>query len=157
MMVIKVAGGVVLVALVLAFLLRGRLAGPRRRDVRPTLPPSPYQPSRGFRILDGTEAPTTHPVRLPRLDPDTDLVFGENSPPAPETPPVHLRHSDQWALNRSMRHSPLPRLRRRIWWVVVIVVAVLALLVALLHAAHHPTTHSLGALATYSRVVAPSS
>ena len=157
-MVIQVAGGVVLVALVLAFVLRGRLtSAARSRDVRPTLPPSPYQPSRGFRILDGTEAPAAHEVRLPRLDPDTEFVFGDNSLPPAETAPIHLRHDDQWALNRSMRHSPPPRLRRRIVLFVVILIVLAAVLVAVLHGGHPPTTHTLAGVVAYARVLAPSS
>ena len=152
-MIIQIAGGVVLAVLVLAFLLLGRVRRSRVRDVRPTLPPSPYQPSRGFRILDGTESAPPPSVQLPRLDPNTEFVFGENTP-APETPTPHLRHDDQWALNRSMRHRMHPRRRRRLGALIVVVLVVAALLVALLLGGHHAAHHALGAYASF---VAPSS
>ena len=129
MFVVQVAGGVVLVVLVLAFFLWRRSSGPSKH-VRPTLPPSPYQPSRGFKMLDGTESPAPHDVPRPRLDPHKEFVFGEYSPTA-EVEVPHLRHDERWALDRSMRRVSPPRTRRRrrvISLSVVVVAAVVALL-----------------------------
>jgi hypothetical protein len=162
-LLIQIAGGLVLVVLILAFLLRARFsaragATPKRpksksrSDLRPTLPPSPYQPSRGFRILEGNEPVVPHPVQLPRLDPNREFVFNDPlaAPIEPITPP-HLRHDEQWAIDRSMRHAPTPRVRRRrrlAWAVVILLVA--ALLIAVLILRHSPSTahHSGLALVT---------
>ena len=160
MLVVKIAGGLVLVALIVAFLLRGRSSAPRtksRGDFRPTLPPSPYKPSRGFRILDGSEVEEPHQVQRPRLDPNKEFVFNDPTASSGEssTPP-HLRHDERWALDRSMRHAPHPRShsrRRRGAWLILIVVVIAALVAALLMGRHPPAHHA--ALAVY--LAAPSS
>ncbi len=142
MLLIQVAGAIVLVALVLAFLLRGRVGARRsapRAEKRPTFPPSPYQPSIGFRILDGSESEKPRPVELPRLDPVKEFVF--NDPLAQTSEPVHppqLRHDERWALDRSMRRAPHPRVRRRrrLAWTVTVALLVIAL-VAIVGANFH--------------------
>lgn len=134
MLLIKIAGGLVLVALVLAFLLRGRVGARRptaRSEKRPTFPTSPYQPSRGFRILDGGEPEQPHSVQLPRLDPAKEFVF--NDPLAQSNEPAslpQLRHDERWALDRSMRRVPHPRVRRRrrMAWITTVVVVALGLI-----------------------------
>ena len=160
MLVVKIAGGLVLVALIVAFLLRGRSSTPRTRtrgDFRPTLPPSPYKPSRGFRILDGSEVEEPHPVQRPRLDPNKEFVF--NDPTALSAEPSalpHLRHDERWALDRSMRHAPHPHSRsrrRRAAWLILIAVLIAALVAAMLMGRHPPAHHA--AFASY--LVAPSS
>jgi hypothetical protein len=161
-LLIQIAGGLVLVVLILAFLMRGRLSGssgpPEKRsksksksDFRPTLPPSPYQPSRGFRILESSEPVVPHPVPLPHLDPNREFVFNDSlATPAEPVSPPHLRHDEKWALDRSMRHAPHPhvRRRRRLAWVVVILLLVVGL-VAVLVLRHSPAPahHSGVALA----------
>lgn len=70
-------------------------------------PPSPYAPSKGFRLLDGPieEQRRAQPAR-PRLETDRDYVFSETQMPSDEsTVPSHLRHNEQWALSKSARHS----------------------------------------------------
>jgi hypothetical protein len=70
-------------------------------------PPSPYAPSKGFRLLDGPieEQPRPQPTR-PRLEADHDYVFSETQLPGDETTvPSHLRHNEQWALSKSARRS----------------------------------------------------
>jgi len=126
---VQVAGGLILVVLLGAAILRGRRtrsSAASRRDVRPTLPPSPYTPSRGFRIVDGSEPAEHHEVRRPRIDPVADRVFGESvSGPGDALSPPHLRHDEQWALDRSMRRVAPPRIRRRRRVMVALVIAVL--------------------------------
>ncbi|MDH2904066.1 MAG: hypothetical protein PXZ08_08970 [Actinomycetota bacterium] len=152
MLLIQIAGGVVLVFLVVAFLLRGRVANhsdttskkPRSREIArpsPSPPPSPYRPSRGFRILDGSEALDSPPVQLPRLDPDKEFVFNDAQVnPVEAISPPHLRHDERWALERSMRHGAHPRFRRRRQVVVVaVIVLVVAVVVAIAVLRHSPT------------------
>jgi len=145
-LLIKIAGGLVLAALVVTFLLRGRggaRRSPSRSEKRPALPPSPYQPSRGFRILDGTEPEKLHPVQLPHLDPAKEFVF--NDPLAQPNEPVNLlqlRHDERWALDRSTRHAPHPRVRRRrrlawITTVVIVAIGLIAIIAANIHLHGH--------------------
>ena len=153
MLVLQIAGAAVLVFLITAFFFRGRLAGGRdgagkkvksRADFHPSLPPSPYQPSRGFRILDGDEPVSTPPVQLPRLDPNKEFVFNETQVTIGDSiSPPQFRHDEKWALDRSMRHAPQlhVRRRRRLVGVIVVLVVVLALaLAAVLILRHSPTS-----------------
>jgi hypothetical protein len=76
-----------------------------RRLVSP--PPSPYAPSKGFRLLDGPieEQQRPQPAR-PRLEADHDYVFSETQLSSDETiVPSHFRHDEQWALSKSARRS----------------------------------------------------
>ena len=148
MLLVRVAGALIVVVLVLAYVWRGRMGARRaspKVDTRPTLPPSPYQPSRGFKILDGNEPEEPHEIQLPRLDPHKEFVFGDHIAPVSESISVpHLRHDEQWALDRSMRHAPHPRVRRRrrlAWTLVVIVLAVAVITILWLRVpphVHHP-------------------
>ncbi len=147
MVVIQIAGGLVLLVLIVAFFLRGRLSGRRgasskkttsRSDFRPTLPPSPYQPSRGFRLIDGKEPAPPAPVQLPRLDPNKEFVFGDAPVVASDSlSPPHLRHDERWALERSMRHVAYPHLRRRRRWAWALVLAALVVAAAAFAFLHH--------------------
>ncbi len=76
-----------------------------RRLVTP--PPSPYAPSKGFRLLDGPlDEPSRPQPARPRLESDRDYVFSEMQTPGDETiVPTHLRHNEQWALSKSARRS----------------------------------------------------
>ena len=68
-------------------------------------PPSPYAPSKGFRLLDGPLDATRRPEPLrPRLETDREYVFSETQMPVDgEVVPTHLRHNEQWALSKSAR------------------------------------------------------
>jgi hypothetical protein len=68
-------------------------------------PPSPYAPSKGFRLLDGPMDETLRPEPLrPRLETDREYVFSETQMPVDgEVVPTHLRHNEQWALSKSAR------------------------------------------------------
>ncbi|NNN08525.1 MAG: hypothetical protein HKL85_04950 [Acidimicrobiaceae bacterium] len=159
MLVVQITGAAVLVFLITAFFFRGRVAGRRdgapkkiksRADFHPSLPPSPYQPSRGFRILDGEEPVSTPPVRLPRLDPNKEFVFNETQVTIGDSiSPPQFRHDEKWALDRSMRHAPHLHVRRRrrmagvIVVIVVIVVLVVVVALAAVLALHHSPTSGL--------------
>ena len=76
-----------------------------RRLVVP--PPSPYEPSKGFRLLDGpvNRQYQSEPQR-PRLESNRDYVFSESQMPTyDDVRPVPLRHNETWALSRSTRRS----------------------------------------------------
>jgi len=76
-----------------------------RRLVSP--PPSPYAPSKGFRLLDGPidEQRRPEPAR-PRLESERDYVFSETQMSGEDTiVPSHFRHNEQWALSKSARRS----------------------------------------------------
>jgi hypothetical protein len=70
-------------------------------------PPSPYAPSKGFRLLDGPLDATRRPEPpRPRLETDRDYVFSESQMPSDlEVVPTHLRHDEQWALSKSAHRS----------------------------------------------------
>jgi hypothetical protein len=70
-----------------------------------TPPPSPYAPSKGFRLLDGPLDETLRPEPLrPRLETDREYVFSETQMLGDgEVVPTHLRHNEQWALSKSAR------------------------------------------------------
>jgi hypothetical protein len=101
-------------------------------------PPSPYAPSKGFRLLDGPveEQRRPQPVR-PRLEADRDYVFSESQLPSEETiVPSYLRHNEQWALSKSARRSTSTAGLR----VVVIAIVVVILLGAVwLYVDHRKT------------------
>jgi hypothetical protein len=99
-------------------------------------PPSPYAPSKGFRLLDGPieEQQRPQPIR-PRLETDRDYVFSETQMSSDESVvPSHLRHDEKWALSKSARRSAnLTGLR-----VAVIAVVLVLLLGAVgLYLQHH--------------------
>lgn len=114
-MLLELAGAVLLLALIATALWL------RRKSVstpiaRPQLPPSPYAPSRGFRLLDPSgdvEGPVV--PEAPKLAHEGELVFGDASAysdaVAPLTP--QLRREEQWAIQRSMRRAPRLKSRRR--------------------------------------------
>ena len=110
---LEIAGIVVAVLLVAGTLLRIRklkrdemreLSKPlERRLVSP--PPSPYAPSKGFRLLDGSGEPVTRPpVERPRLDPGRQHVFSDSAS-GEESSALHARHNDDWFLSRSSHRS----------------------------------------------------
>ncbi len=106
-----------------------REAARESHDQRPlTPPPSPYQPSKGFRLVEGQNppAPLERPTPpRPRLD-AREYVFGDASVSVDDGVAA-ARHDSRWALERMTRH------RRRKWrsrqWMrlgVVILLVVLA-------------------------------
>ncbi|HEY7930955.1 MAG TPA: hypothetical protein VIC81_01675 [Acidimicrobiales bacterium] len=107
-----------------------------RRLVTP--PPSPYTPSKGFRLLDGHDQGTVRPAPAPpRLDPQRHYVFSDAMPSAgDDVVPSISRHDQEWLLARSSNRSSMGALGA-----VVAVIAVVAFVVAAIVFAtrHHPT------------------
>ena len=112
---LKVAGAVIVVLLLVVATLRVRklrrdemreLSKPVERRLM-TPPPSPYAPSKGFRLLDGPIEPArrAEPAR-PRLETDREYVFSETQMPSyGEVRPSPMRHNENWALSRSARSN----------------------------------------------------
>jgi hypothetical protein len=88
-------------------------------------PPSPYAPSKGFRLLDGPLDATRRPEPVrPRLETDHEYVFSETHPPGDgEVVPQHLRHNEQWALSKSARH-PMSFTGMRVGFIALIIVVI---------------------------------
>jgi hypothetical protein len=93
-----------------------------RRLVSP--PPSPYAPSKGFRLLDGSGEPVTRPpVERPRLDPGRSYVFSD-AQNSEEMAALHARHNDDWFLSRSSHRSTGSLVARGVGTVLAIAVVV---------------------------------
>jgi hypothetical protein len=109
-----------------------------------TPPPSPYAPSKGFRLLDGPLDATHRPEPpRPRLESDREYVFSESQMPGDaEVVPSHFRHNEQWALSKSARRSAsFTGLRVAVIAVVIIaVVGALGLYLQHLHSKNDATT-----------------
>jgi len=131
-LIVKVVLAVAVVLILAVALLRIRKL--RRDELRElsrpidrrlvTPPPSPYTPSKGFRLLDGPAdlARRSDPAR-PRLEAEREYVFSESQMPTyDDVRPVALRHNETWALSRSTRRSVIPITGLGIVIVVVIVV-----------------------------------
>ncbi len=124
-------------------------------------PPSPYQPSRGVKIIDGGVTPTPRgaPER-PRLDPDRTYVFSDLTPSEREalaTP--RSRHDAQWALERSSHGTRLSPGSARILIGVLGAMVLLIIAGALIrhssHAGAHASTTS-SSTSTTTTTAAPS-
>jgi len=104
-------------------------------------PPSPYQPSKGFRLLDGsTTLPAPRDVQRPRLDPDAHYVFGETTPSFGEDIAASARRHDQmWALDRASRRRGLSQSSWRVVGVALLVILILLIVGYFLE--RHPTMH----------------
>ena len=78
-----------------------------RNEVSHAPPPSPYEVSRGVRLLEPGDQiyPRAEPAR-PRLDPEKPYVFGEPGGPDSDTATLsRSRHDSRWALERSSHRS----------------------------------------------------
>ncbi|MCU1362903.1 MAG: hypothetical protein JWM55_731 [Acidimicrobiaceae bacterium] len=169
---LTIALGVVVLLLVVGIVLRIRklrrdemreLAKPvERRLMAP--PPSPYAPSKGFRLLDESGQPIARPPQeRPRLDPHRHYVFSELGA-GEETVSSHPRHDDQWFLSRSSQHSTLSSVLRRLG--VLVIIALIAVVVATYYVHHRSpksphssttTSTSLTTTTTFPTSFAPSS
>jgi hypothetical protein len=87
-------------------------------------PPSPYTPSKGFRLLDGplnAEAPRLEPPR-PRLEADHDYVFSESQLPSYQESVSPLgRHDERWALSKSARPARFASASSRLGVIVLVI------------------------------------
>jgi hypothetical protein len=119
------------------------LARMHRDPLVSNVPSSPYEVSRGIRLLDEGDVPLTRaePLR-PRLDPDRQYVFSDATAFDPTAPPAHrVKHNDRWALERS---SHGPRVTAGSGRVIAIVVVALGILIGigayLQHSSKPPVT-----------------
>ena len=137
-MLFELAGAALLLILIgVALWLRRQSAAVP--TVRPTLPPSPYPPSRGFKLLDASgEVEEPAAPEAPKLAHEGELVFGDAtqySDAAPALTP-QLRREEQWAIQRSMRRAPRLKSRRRHRSRLVQSAVVLLAIVGLLYVTH---------------------
>lgn len=153
MLVVKILVAVLVLAVAAVLVLRMRKIGRDRSRVHAVRidrrllspPPSPYTPSKGFRLLDGsspdgTSEPTvrSEPAR-PRLEPDHDYVFSDAQLPAYDVVNLaHLRHDEHWALSRSARRGGLSPSGIRV--LVIVVVVAVAVLIGTFYLNQHSTT-----------------
>jgi hypothetical protein len=155
---LEIVGIVVAVLLIAGTVLRVRkvrrdemreLSKPlERRLVSP--PPSPYAPSKGFRLLDGSGEPVTRaPVERPRLDPGRQYVFSDAQNPD-ESNPLHTRHNDDWFLSRSSHRSTGSLVARSVG-VVLGIAVVVAVIVAYAVGHHSPKKSATTTTTTTTR------
>jgi hypothetical protein len=122
-LVIEIVAAILVVLLLVGIALRVRKL--RRDEMRElskpierrlfSPPPSPYAPSKGFRLIDESGEPLQRPaVERPRLDPDHHYVFSESTSSAEDVVASHLRHKDDWFLSRSSHRSTLFIMLRRV-------------------------------------------
>jgi hypothetical protein len=144
---LEIVGIVVAVLLIAGTALRIRkLKRDERREISKPLerrlvspPPSPYTPSKGFRLLDGEGEPLTRPpVERPRLDPERQYVFSDTS--SEESSALHTRHNDDWFLSRSSHRSTASIVARSV--AVVVLAALVVIVVVTYYLDHHPAKHA---------------
>ena len=144
---IEIVAGIVVVLLIAGTVLRVRKI---RRDEKRELshpldrrlvvpPPSPYAPSKGFRVLDGSGETLDRPsVERPRIDPARKYVFND-----PDEPPViRARHNEDWFLSRSAHRSPASLAGRAVAVVVVIALVIAVVVTYYFHHDPAPKKHS---------------
>jgi hypothetical protein len=145
--VIVVVGVFVLIALFLRLRkvrrdeMRAIAAKVERRLMEP--PPSPYTPSKGFRLLDGpVNAPDRPAPPRPRLEPDREYVFSESQlPPTYQEGVSPLgRRDERWALSKSVHRSTFTSLGSRLGLVVLIVAVVAIVSVYYIEHGHQTKT-----------------
>jgi hypothetical protein len=155
---LEIIGIVVAVLLIAGTLLRIRkvrrdetreLSRPlERRLVSP--PPSPYAPSKGFRLLDDSGEPVTRPpLERPRLDPGRQYIFSD-SQNSEESSALHARHNDDWFLSRSSHRSAGSLVARSVLIVLAIAVVV-AIIVAYAVGHHSPKSSTTTTTTTTTR------
>jgi hypothetical protein len=142
--VVVVAVVFVAIALRVRQVRRDELLAARSADRRLVAPPpSPYEPSRGFRLLEPGESPGPRvPTPRPRIDPGRPYVFSDSL--AEDVVPTSRRHSDEWFLSRSSHRSGLFVWTRRFVVLAVVGGIVAAIVLYYLHKGPGPTTHGLG-------------
>jgi hypothetical protein len=90
-------------------------------------PPSPYTPSKGFRLLDGPLNPddTRPEPPRPRLETDREYVFSESQLPSYQEGVSPLgRHNERWALSKSARPAPFASVGARLGMIVLVILIV---------------------------------
>ncbi|MHB8378757.1 MAG: hypothetical protein ACYDB2_02420 [Acidimicrobiales bacterium] len=125
-----------------------------RRLVAP--PPSPYAPSKGFRLLDAEGEPLIRPpVERPRLDPERRYVFNDAPSNDEEFSSSRVRHNDDWFLSRSSHRSTSSIVARRLG-VALLVILIVAALVAY-YVSHRAKVTPQGSATVTSTTLGPSS
>lgn len=121
-----------------------------RRLVAP--PPSPYAPSKGFRLLDAEGEPLVRPpVERPHLDPERRYVFNDSPSNDEEFVSSRVRHNDDWFLSRSSHRSTSSIVSRRLG--VALLVIIVAALVAY-YVSHHAKVPPKGSASVTSTTLA---
>jgi hypothetical protein len=126
-----------------------------RRLVEP--PPSPYTPSRGFRLLDGpVNLPDRPQPPRPRLEPDHQYVFSESQIASYQESVSPLgRHDERWALSKSMNRSRFSSIGVRFSVIVLVVLVVGIMTLYYVQRFRHP--HSSTTTTTTTTLEASSS
>jgi hypothetical protein len=145
--------GVVIVVVLVVAVAALRIRKLRRDEIRElsrpverrlmSPPPSPYAPSKGFRLLDGPLDSSRRPEPTrPRLETDREYVFSESQMPGDlDVVPTQLRHSEKWALSKSARR-PASFTGLRVAIIAVVVILVVGALGFYLQHEHSPGTSS---------------
>ena len=114
-------------------------------------PPSPYAPSKGFRVLDGSDETLERAaVERPRIDPERHYVFSD----ADEPPVIRARHNEDWFLSRSAHRSTASLVGRAVAVVVVIALVIAVVVAYYIHHDPAPKKHTSQKTTTTTRVLA---
>jgi hypothetical protein len=118
-----------------------------RRLVAP--PPSPYEPSKGFRLINEAGEPLERgPVQRPRLDPERHYVFSDAATHNDDALPTHLRHNDDWFLSRSAHRSTTYIVMRAVGIVVLIAIVIAVVATYYVDRSHNPPKGASGTTTT---------
>jgi hypothetical protein len=158
---LEAAGGFVVALVIVGVGLRMRklrresghdtVAMDDRRLVTP--PPSPYEPSKGFRLINKAGEPLERsPVQRPRLDPERHYVFSDSATHNDDALPTQLRHSDDWFLSRSAHRSTTYIVLRAVGIVLLIAIVIA---VVTTYYVDHSHTHPKGASHTTTTTTSP--
>jgi hypothetical protein len=108
-----------------------------RRLVVP--PPSPYAPSKGFRVLDGSDETLERAaLERPRIDPERQYVFSDPD----ELPVIRARHNEDWFLSRSAHRSTASLVGRAVAVVVIIALVIAVVVTYYIHHDPGPKKHT---------------
>lgn len=118
-----------------------------RRLVAP--PPSPYEPSKGFRLINEAGEPLERPpVQRPRLDPERHYVFSDPATHNDDALPTQLRHSDDWFLTRSAHRSTTFIVLRAVGVVLLIAIVIAVITTYYVDHSHTPPRGASGTTTT---------
>jgi hypothetical protein len=160
---LEVVGGVVVVLVLAGVVFRMRKvrrdqslesmeSDADRRLVAP--PPSPYEPSKGFRLVNESGEPLErHPVQRPRLDPGRQYVFSDAATHNDDALPVHLRHNDDWFLSRSAHRSTSSIVLRAVGVVILVAIVIAIVTTFYFHKSHTPSNGASGTSTTTTTTV----
>jgi hypothetical protein len=154
---LEAAGGFVAAVILVAVglrMLKLRREGAResvpmddRRLVAP--PPSPYEPSKGFRLINEAGQPLERPpVQRPRLDPERHYVFSDAATHNDDALPLQLRHSDDWFLSRSAHRSTAYIILRAVGVILLIAIVIAVITAYYVDHSHTPPKGASGTTTT---------